>query len=328
MSAARARPVLLVGGSGFIGRRLTEVLLARGHAVRNFDTQESPVPSVETVVGDVLDTAALSAAARGCDAIINLAAVHRDDVRPLSLYEQVNVGGARSVVAAAAANGIHQITFTSSVAVYGLDKHDVTEDSVPEPFNEYGRTKLLAEEVFTAWAAADGTRSLTIVRPSVVFGEGNRGNVYTLARQVASGRFLMIGRGTNAKSMSYVGNVAEFLADTVGLPVGVRTLNYADKPDLTTSELVAAIRSSLGNRAGRSLSVPLPLGLAAGHLFDLLGRMTRRTFPISAVRVRKFVADTSVNTDRLEATGYTPKYDLHDAVARTVVAEFAATATD
>lgn len=328
MSAARARPVLIVGGSGFIGRRLTEVLLARGRAVRNFDAQESPVEAVETVIGDVLDTAALSAAARGCDAIINLAAVHRDDVRPLSLYEQVNVGGARSVVAAAQANGIHQIIFTSSVAVYGLDKHDVTEDSVPEPFNEYGRTKLLAEEVFTAWASADAARSLTIVRPSVVFGEGNRGNVYTLARQVASGRFLMIGRGTNAKSMSYVGNVAEFLADTLGSPVGIRTLNYADKPDLTTSELVTAIRSSLGSRAGRTLSVPLPLGLAAGHLFDLVGRMTRRTFPISAVRVRKFVADTSVNTDRLEATGYRPKYDLNEAVARTVVAEFSATATD
>ncbi len=326
MSAARTRPVLLVGGSGFIGRRLTDVLLARGRAVRNFDAQGSPIDGAQTVVGDVLDTAALSAAADGCDAIINLAAVHRDDVRPLSLYEQVNVGGARSVVAAAEAAGIHRVTFTSSVAVYGLDKHDVTEDSVPEPFNEYGRTKLLAEEVFTAWATSDPTRSLTIVRPSVVFGEGNRGNVYTLARQVASGRFLMIGRGTNAKSMSYVGNVAEFLADTLDSPVGIRTLNYADKPDLTTSQLVAAIRSSLGNRAGRTLSVPLPLGLAAGHVFDLVGRMTRRTFPISAVRVRKFVADTSVNTDRLEATGYTPKYDLQEAVARTVVAEFAGAA--
>jgi len=315
--------VLLVGGSGFIGQRLSAVLVERGRSVRNFDTQPSQVTGIETLLGDVLDATALATAARGCDTIINLAAVHRDDVRPISRYEEVNVGGAHSVVAAAEASGIRHITFTSSVAVYGLDKHDVTEDSLPEPFNEYGRTKLLAEEVFNKWAAADADRTLTIVRPSVVFGEGNRGNVYTLARQVTSGRFLMIGRGTNAKSMSYVGNIAEYLADTVESP-STLTVNYADKPDLTTSELVATIRASLGARAGRRLSVPLPIGLAAGHVFDLLARVSGRTFPISAVRVRKFVADTSVNTNRLEATGYRPKHDLGDAIGRTVTAEFGA----
>jgi len=326
VSARAANPVLLVGGSGFIGQRLSAALVERGRSVRNFDTQDSPVSGVETVIGDVLDVGALAAAARGCDSIINLAAVHRDDVRPVSRYEEVNVGGAHSVVAAAEARGIRHITFTSSVAIYGLDKHNVTEDSVPEPFNEYGRTKLLAEEVFQAWVTGAADRTLTIVRPSVVFGEGNRGNVYTLARQVASGRFLMIGGGTNAKSMSYVGNIAEYLADTVETPA-TSTVNYADKPDLSTSELVAAIRASLGAKAGRRLSVPLPVGLAAGYAFDAIARVTGRTFPISAVRVRKFVADTSVNTDRLQATGYRPRYDLRDAVGRTVRAEFGAPQT-
>ena len=224
--------ILVIGGSGFIGSRLIPVLLERGYRVRNFDRVVSSL--APTTVGEVTSVDALVTAAAGVDVIINLAAAHRDDVRPVSLYDEINVDGARSVVAAAEANQIRRIVFTSSVAVYGLDKNDAAEDSVPEPYNDYGRTKLAAEAVYRDWAAADTARSLTIVRPCVVFGEGNRGNVYNLAQQVASRRFLMVGDGSNRKSMAYVGNVVDYLAGKLDAPAGVTTTNYADKPDLST----------------------------------------------------------------------------------------------
>ena len=193
--------VFVIGGSGFIGSRLLDVLIERGHEVTNFDRVIRDDAKVTTVEGDVRSVAELTAASAGHDAIVNLAAEHRDDVQPLSRYTEVNVDGAAAVAAAAVANGITRIVFTSSVAVYGLDKVNPAEDWEPEPFNEYGRTKLLAEGVFSSWAADDATRSLAVIRPSVVFGEGNRGNVHTLAAQVASGRFLQVGKGDNKKSM-------------------------------------------------------------------------------------------------------------------------------
>ena len=315
--------VLVIGGSGFIGSRLIQVLLTRGHEVSNLDRIDSPVVEGITTIGDVTDATAVAAASVGRDVIVNLAAAHRDDVRPVSLYDQINVGGARAVVAAAEANGISRILFTSTVAIYGLDKNDAAEDSVPEPFNDYGRTKLEAEAVFREWADADPTRSLVIVRPSVVFGEGNRGNVYNLARQVASGRFLMVGDGSNRKSMTYVGNIVEYLADALDSPAGTHTNNYADKPDLSTRELIDVLQEAMDIR-GSKVKLPLPLGLAAGHAFDLVARVTRRTFPISAIRIRKFVSDTTVNTDRLTATGYTPHYSLSEGIRRTIEAEFPA----
>ena len=165
--------------------------------------------------------------------------------------------------------------------------------------------------------------SLVIVRPSVVFGEGNRGNVYNLARQVASGRFLMVGDGSNRKSMTYVGNIVEYLADALDSPAGTHTNNYADKPDLSTRELIDVLQEAMDIR-GSKVKLPLPLGLAAGHAFDLVARVTRRTFPISAIRIRKFVSDTTVNTDRLTATGYTPHYSLSEGIRRTIEAEFPA----
>lgn len=313
--------VLVIGGSGFIGPRLIEALLERGHRVTNLDATPSARHPELTVLGDVRDRDRVVQAASGVDVIVNLAAAHRDDIRPLSLYDEINIGGAESVVAAAEAAGVSRILFTSTVALYGLDNENAAEDSEPRPFNDYGRTKLDAEQRLIAWANRNSARSLVIIRPSVVFGEGNRGNVYNLANQVASRRFLMIGDGSNRKSMSYVGNIAAFLADQVNATNGVTILNYADKPDLSTREIITIIEDQLGRRSG-SLRLPLALGLAGGHALDLVARLTRRTFPISAVRVRKFVASTTVNTDRLLASGYRPRYSLEEALRRTVAAEF------
>jgi hypothetical protein len=77
--------------------------------------------------------------------------------------------------------------------------------------------------------------------------------------------------------------------------------------------------------AASSLRLPLGLGIAAGYVFDAAAKITRRTFPISAVRIRKFAADTTVNTDRLRDSGYTATYSLREALRRTLASEFPAT---
>ncbi len=310
---------LVIGGSGFIGSRLIPALTARGHDVSNYDRVQSLL--LPTKIGDVTNTGSLVTAAEGHEVIINLAAAHRDDVRPVSVYDIVNVDGARSVVAAAERAGITRIVFTSTVAIYGLDNENAAEYSTPEPFNDYGRTKLEAEAVYRSWASEDPDRTLVIVRPCVVFGEGNRGNVYNLARQVASGRFIMVGSGENKKSMSYVGNIAEYLADAMSSPPGIHTTNYADKPDLSTRELIAVIQDAVGIR-GTRIRLPVPIGFAAGYAFDLASRVTGRTFPISAIRIRKFVSETTVNTDRLDSSGYEPRYSLTESIRRTIETEF------
>jgi GlcNAc-P-P-Und epimerase len=316
--------VLVLGGSGFIGTRLLDTLIERGHGVTNFDRRVSDRFANLTVVGDVRSSEEVSAAAAGHHAVINLAAEHRDDVTPLSLYTEVNVGGAVALVTAAESAGIERIVFTSTVALYGLGTNDASEESEPDPFNEYGRSKLAAERVLRKWADASPDRSLTIVRPSVVFGEGNRGNVYNLARQVHSRRFLLIGRGENRKSMSYVGNIVGFLADALDAAPGTTTINYADKPDLTTRELLDVLNDAMALPHTGAIRLPLWLGLAGGYVLDAAAKVTRRTFPISAIRIRKFASDTTVNTHRLASTGYRPPVPLDEAIRRTIEAEFPA----
>lgn len=313
--------VLIFGGSGFIGTRLVSSLTSEGIAVRIGDSEKSRLfPHIWTHC-DLTDARSLGELAEGTSVIVNLAAEHRDDVRPLSRYHDVNVNGAIQVCTAAREAGVQKIIFTSSVAVYGFHRHAVDESGPFEPFNEYGKTKLEAESIYRAWAEEDPSRTLVIIRPTVVFGEGNRGNVYNLLRQIASSKFFMVGSGTNFKSMAYVGNVAAFIAHSLALGPGVHVANYVDGPDMNTRDLVTHINRCLG-RSARVRTIPKSAALAGGHLLDAVARISGRTFPISAIRVRKFCETTQFKADRVCEWGFKPPYTLAEGLARTVEFEF------
>lgn len=312
--------ILITGGSGFIGAVLARLLRDQGHQVVIYD---KAAPDAEfSLKADVRDLAALKAAAEGVDVIYNLAAEHRDDVRPLSLYEEVNVGGARNVVAAAAHAGVNTVIFTSSVAVYGDSDKPLDESAPHNWINDYGRTKSLAEIEHRKWADADPSRKLVMVRPSVVFGPGNRGNVYNLLKQIAGGRFVMIGGGQNRKSMAFVDNVAAFLAFSLTLPAGVSIYNYADKPDFDMNALVSLIRERMGRGHGVGPRLPLWAAHLAGAGADVVANATGKSLPISRVRVRKFVANTEVDARRAHASGFQRPVDLRDGLSATLDAEF------
>jgi GlcNAc-P-P-Und epimerase len=312
----------VIGGSGFIGSALVRALRRHGHEVRIIDRAPSEAYPEAWIEADVRDREALTPAVAGCTTLYNLAAEHRDDVQPASLYYQTNVTGAEHVCAAAEAHGIERIIFTSTVAVYGASERQIDESAPLRPFNDYGRTKLQAERVFCAWAAHGRGRSLTIVRPTVVFGPDNRGNVYTLLTQIARGRAVVVGNGRNRKSMAYVENVAELLVHALTFGPGVQVYNYADKPDLDMNELIALAGATLGNSHGRSIRIPYLLGLGAGLASDLAAWLTGRRFPVSAIRVRKYHANTQFSNTRVLATGFVPRHDLRDALMATIRHEF------
>jgi GlcNAc-P-P-Und epimerase len=162
--------VLVTGGGGFMGTRLVAALLEAGHTVAIYDKRQSNTFPEMSIVADVRDKKALDSACKGMEVIYHLAAEHADDVRPTSLYYEVNVKGAEHVVQAAVSQGIHRIIFTSTVALYGLNAGIPDEDFPVRPFNDYGTSKLQAEEVFRRWAGEDPAHSLVIVRPAVIFG--------------------------------------------------------------------------------------------------------------------------------------------------------------
>ena len=315
--------ILVTGGSGFIGAYLVKDLLKNGHVVTIYDRASSGAFPALVRLGDVQNREQLCRAVQGQEAVFHLAAEHRDDVTPQSLYGEVNVGGARNLVEAAKQADCRRLIFTSSVAVYSLNAHCPSEAFPPAPFNAYGHSKLAAEEIFRAWAAEDPELSITVVRPCVVFGEGNRGNVYNLLKQVHGGTFLMVGDGNNRKSLAYVRNLVPFLISALNDGPGFRLFNYADKPDLSTNEIIRIARENLGRSGCVSrLRLPYSVGLAAGYCFDMVASVIRRKLPVSSIRVRKFCAETSVDASKIETMGFQRQFTLEEGLRRMIAAEF------
>lgn len=321
-TTSAAKRICVIGGSGFIGTRLCQNLASAGIPFHILDLNKSQQFPNQTTQIDIRDRIALSKALEG-EVIINLAAVHRDDVRDASLYTQTNVDGTRNICEVAAQKGIQRIIFTSSVAVYGFAEPGTGVDGKIAPFNEYGRTKFEGEKVLRNWYGQDPRkRSLTIIRPTVVFGEGNRGNVYNLLHQIQSGKFIMIGAGKNTKSMAYVGNIAAFLRAVTEAEAGYHLFNYIDGPDYDMNTLVSYVNQTLKCKAGIGVRIPYGLGMALGYLADGFTRLTGKNLPVSAIRVQKFCSTTSFACNASDFSEFRPPFDLRKGLDRTLNAEF------
>ena len=317
-----AKKITVIGGSGFVGTNFCRQLSLKQQDFEIIDLKMSNQFPEKCKIADVRDPETLRHTITG-DVIVNLAAVHRDDVRDKTEYQRTNVDGAENVALVCGEKGINKIVFTSTVAVYGFAEPGTDESGAINPFNEYGRTKFEAEEKLRTWHA-NGDKSLIIVRPTVIFGEGNRGNVYNLLKQIASGKFLMVGKGENKKSMAYIGNIVAFLETCVATEEKYGIYNYVDTPDLTMNELVSHVRAKLKGKTGVGPRLPYWFGMILGYTADLVAKITGKNMPASSIRVKKFASSTEFRSAKASLDNFVAPFSLSDGVQRTLQGEFIA----
>lgn len=315
--------IAIIGGSGFVGTHLmTHLIKSTTHNILNIDKQKSKQFQELTCISDVTDKEKLKILLEGVEVVVLLAAEHRDDVTPTSLYYDINVQGMKNTLEAMDVNGVKRIVFTSSVAVYGLNKVNPNENTPVDLFNHYGKSKWQAEQVLLNWHKSHTDWNINIIRPTVIFGEGNRGNVYNLLNQIATGRFMMIGSGNNAKSMSYVGNIVAFITYLItSRKTGYEVYNYVDKPDLTTNDLVHHTGETMGKKIP-TIRIPYFLGMLGGYGFDILAWVLRKKLTISSIRIKKFCAVTQYDSSKAMSSGFVPPYSMLTGLKRTLEAEF------
>ncbi len=346
--------VTIIGGSGFVGTRLTKRLLAAGHSVKIADkrrsvtyselwvrcdirnagnetnefpeslTDKASAPGKAEEAAKAMPMQSLLEVLKGSDVVINLAAEHRDDVTPKSLYDDVNVLGSENVCNACTELGIKKIIFTSSVAVYGFAPIGTDETGEINYFNDYGRTKYLAEGKYREWLQKDATNSAVIIRSTVIFGEQNRGNVYNLLKQIAGGKFPMVGKGTNRKSMNYVENVVAFIEYELlhDIEGGEHLYNYCDEPAYDMNNLVLDVYKYLGKPKSKLFHFPYWLAYCGGLCFDLLAFITRKKFAISSIRVKKFCQNTYFVGSNIKKTDFVAPVKLEEGLKATIEYEF------
>ena len=317
--------IQVIGGSGFVGSFLLQEL--KDFKVSNLDKNTSPFFNEITTIGNVRKKEDLTFS-KEVSSVVLLAAEHRDDVSPTSLYYDVNVEGTRNVLEAMDKSGIKNLIFTSSVAIYGLNKDNPDENHDQDPFNHYGKSKWEAELVIKEWYEKDSTnKSVTILRPTVIFGERNRGNVYNLLKQISSGKFIMISKGKNKKSMAYVGNIVALIKDRLlKTELGYNVFNYADKPDFSMNELTQLIEKKMNIKIPKE-RIPFWMGMLAGYGFDLISMLSRKKLSVSSVRIKKFCATTQFDSSKVHNIFKAP-YSLREGLDKTLEHEFINTKED
>ena len=317
--------IQVIGGSGFVGSFLLQEL--KDFKVSNLDKNTSPFFNEITTIGNIRKKEDLTFS-KEVSSVVLLAAEHRDDVSPTSLYYDVNVEGTRNVLEAMDKSGIKNLIFTSSVAIYGLNKDNPDENHDQDPFNHYGKSKWEAELVIKEWYENDSTnKSVTILRPTVIFGERNRGNVYNLLKQISSGKFIMIGKGKNKKSMAYVGNIVALIKDRLlKMELGYNVFNYADKPDFSMNELTQLIEKKMNIKIPKE-RIPFWMGMLAGFGFDLISLLSRKKLSVSSVRIKKFCATTQFDSSKVHNIFKAP-YSLREGLDKTLEHEFINTKED
>ncbi|MDR1641735.1 MAG: NAD(P)-dependent oxidoreductase [Clostridiales bacterium] len=314
---------IVFGGSGFIGYHLLKLI--REDCIGSNDEIYAPdismpesatdrIEGVKYVYCDVRNPISLKGfVPTPQDIIFNFAAIHRTPGHTDHEYFETNILGADNVTAFAQSCGIESILFTSSIAPYGAGEDLKLEDSLPTPNTPYGISKLVAEKIHAAWQTADKSRRLTILRPGVVFGKGERGNFTRMYQGIKGRYFFYAGRRDTVKACVYVKDLTGFMKYLMidnDFP-GVGLFNCTYQPAPTVDEICEAIKRVTGLER-RTLTIPALALKAAAVCAAPFGGEKLGLHPD---RVGKLMASTNVSGKRLEECEYRMRYTLEDALS-------------
>ena len=303
---------VLIGGSGFIARRLRKEL--KHHEVIIVDKRRPhEIMDNESYVQWDIREEFVGNIDLGPNAVIHhLAAVHFDF--QTNFYE-TNVEGTKKVIEAF--SSYSKWIFYSSVATFGDSALIRDEASIQQPANDYGKSKLLMEQaIFDKIRSESLKGQIVIVRPGVVYGEWNFGNVFNL--MWLSSRFLPIGLSSNPiKSMAYVNNLVSstlFALEKAedGAPL---VYNYVDYDQLGTKDLLRLIGKANGSKP---LYIPFRFVLGVSYILNLPFKFVGKDFLASPMRVKKFAQPTHFKADKIRELGFVQPVKPEEAVKRTI----------
>lgn len=273
----RRSSIAVTGANGFVGRTLVENLMSRSWdvtAVVRDPASYSPAAESGLAhvvsVGDIDKTTDWSAAIKGCDVVIHLAArahlLNDTAADPLSEFRAVNVDGTLNLARQAANAGVRRFIFVSSIGVLGnQNKRPFCETDAPNPIEPYAVSKLEAENGLREISAETGME-FVIVRPPLVYGPNCRGNFNRLLKLVYSGVPLPFGAVDSRRSFVSVWNLSDFLVACLETPAAAnRIFLVSDGVDVSLTGLLRSLACGMGKKI-RLVPVPLKAIYAASAL--------------------------------------------------------------
>lgn len=308
---------LITGGSGFIGGRLQRHLARLGHPHRVLS--RSPFDHCGWQTGDLTDPASLAAACAGMERVFHCAGhAHAFTARSHQEGDQhwrVNFQGSQNLAQAAGRAGVRRFVFLSSVKAMAEPGPECVDETFPGlPSSDYGRSKRAAEEAVLAAGERYGMQ-VVILRLTMVYGAGGRGNLERMAQLVRRGWFPPLPETGNHRSLVHVDDVVAALC-LVAADDRARGRTYiiAGPQSPSGRQLFDAIRSVLGLPRCPWYLPESALRLAAS-CGDVLESLLNRRIPLDSESLNRLLASAWYAPARIERElGWQAKVSIEEGL--------------
>lgn len=307
--------VLVTGATGFIGRHLCVELLNGGYCVRAAYRGEIPPDRDSRIewsqIGEVGENTDWKAALDDIDYVVHLAGLaHRVGVSDEILgaqFHEVNALGTRRLAECVAKNtSVRRLLFVSSIAA-------LPAPHLGRPENEYGVSKRLAERYVEQLLSGPGS-DWCILRPCLVYGSGNPGNMERLLRLINTGLPLPFGAIHNRRSFIFVGNLTSGIRHCLSHPAArKRAFNISDTEPVSTPNLLRLLGKH-SHRKVRLVPAPLPFLRMLGCVGDTVKRGFGISTGFDSYSIAKLCNSLTVDCSEIRDTGWNPPYSVEEGI--------------
>ena len=319
--------ILVTGATGFIASHLIPLLNQKDWqiivAVRSHSNQPLSTPVKTIVVGDINKNTNWKDALKEVDTVIHLAArahILQDNASdPEAEFFQVNTLGTSNLVKQAIQANVKHFIFISSIgAITTLSDKILTEESVCQPDTPYGKSKLQAEKDLIELATTSDI-AWTILRPTLVYGEGNPGNMERLMKLVQRKLPLPFAALNNRRSFVYVGNLTDAILTIITHPKAAnQVFIVSDSEEVSTAQLVRQIADCMELPCSL-LPVPLSLLKLMGYLGNSIEILTHKPFILNSSTIDRLSGSLWVDNSKLCYTlDWKPPYTFKQGLEATL----------
>ena len=313
----------VTGATGFTGGHLARGLLARGHAVRVLVREREKASQLQAegfdvAVGDIRDRSAIGSALKDVEIVYHVAAIYRQAGVTTATYRAVNATAVGDIVESAAGAGARRVVHCSTVGVHGDIEHPPANEDAPlKPGDIYQDTKLEGERIAREAGKRTGIE-VTIVRPSGIYGPGDR-RLFKLFGGVARRRFPLLGSGEIYYHLTYIDDLVEGFRLAGEAPAAAnRTYILAGGEVTTLNELVKLVADVAGVAPPR-LHFPVWPVWTAAALCEAVCVPFGIEPPLYRRRVDFYTKSRAFDISRArQEIGFNPRVGLRDGIARTL----------
>ncbi|OFY38924.1 MAG: nucleoside-diphosphate-sugar epimerase [Bacteroidetes bacterium GWF2_40_14] len=290
--------ILISGASGFIGRNLSKKFVDHGFTNESLDIGQMPEKEFKIAYHwNGLEELNIN----HIDTVIHLAG-KAHDTRKISdeqSYFDINTGLTKKIFDKFLESDASKFIFFSSVkaAAEKVSGDSLSEDVIPLPVGPYGESKFKAEEYILARMADNACKlagkSVYILRPCMIHGPGNKGNLNLLYKLVSKGIPWPLGSFDNKRSFTSIDNLSFIVEKLVSEDIESGIYHIADDEPLSTSQLVELIAFSVGKKSHiLNINKALINGLAKlGNLLHM---------PFNTFRLQKLTESYVVSNDKIK----------------------------